>query len=117
MKLPTVPALILSTIPVAQAWGGLGHMTVAFVASTFLTPQTTTYFQTLFNDTSPEYLAKVATWAESFRYTQAGRFTAPFHYIDSLDHPPDSCNVVFNRDCGLQGCVVGAIQNYASVLY
>jgi hypothetical protein len=51
-------------------------------------------------------------WADSFRYTQAGKFSAPFHFIDAEDNPPSSCGVTYSRDCGEKGCVVGAISNY-----
>lgn len=111
MKPSILPALLV-LLPSAHGWGGLGHQTVAFVASNFVTPKTALYFQQLFNDPSSEYLAKVATWADSFRYTANGRFTAPFHYIDSKDDPPLKCGVALDRDCGLAGCVVGAISNY-----
>jgi hypothetical protein len=116
MKITTPLVLFSASLPLAYAWGGLGHETVAFVASNFVTPLTETYLQAMLGDDSPQYLAKVATWADSFRYTEAGRFSGPFHFIDSQDQPPISCGVTFARDCGVQGCVVGAIQNYTSRL-
>lgn len=61
-------------------------------------------------------MASVATWADSYRYTTAGSFSAPFHYIDAQDSPPDSCGVDYDRDCGTTGCVVAAIQNYTNIL-
>jgi len=101
-----------SLLPSAYAWGGLGHETVAFVATAFVKQGTQDFFQSILGDTSPQYLAHVATWADSFRYTKAGRFSEPFHFIDSKDDPPNSCSVSYPNDCGRTGCVVLAIQNY-----
>jgi hypothetical protein len=115
MKLSSVTStvnILGSLLPSAYAWGGLGHETVAFVASSFVQQQTQDFFQSILSDTSPQYLANVATWADSYRYTKAGHFSAPFHFIDSKDDPPNSCNVSYSRDCGKTGCVVHAIQNY-----
>lgn len=98
------------------AWGAFGHETVAYVASNFVSASTKTYFQTLLGDTSADYLATVSTWADSYRSTTAGKFSAPFHYIDAQDNPPSSCGVNYDRDCGSGGCVVSAISNYTSIL-
>jgi hypothetical protein len=111
----TAPAFILlSSAHDALAWGTLGHETVAFIAQNFVAADTQVFFSSILNDQSTEYLAKVATWADSFRYTKAGKFSEPFHFIDAEDNPPDSCGVNYSRDCGATGCVVGAIQNYVS---
>jgi S1/P1 Nuclease len=115
MKLSSITqtvGLLGSFLPSAYAWGGLGHETVAFIASSFVDQQTQNFFQGILGDTSPEYLAKVATWADSYRYTKAGRFSEPFHFIDSKDTPPDSCTVSYKRDCGSKGCSIEAVQNY-----
>jgi hypothetical protein len=91
---------------------GLGHITVAYIASHFVNNQTTSYFQQLLRDDSEDYLADVATWADSIRYTKWGRFTKNFHFIDAKDSPPTYCGVDFERDCKEDGCVVSSIQNY-----
>ncbi|KAI3397966.1 hypothetical protein diail_10042 [Diaporthe ilicicola] len=100
----------------AQAWGAFGHETVAYVATNFVAASTKTYFQSLLGDTSADYLATVSTWADSYRTTTAGKFSAPFHFIDAQDSPPSSCGVDYDRDCGSGGCVISAIQNYTSIL-
>lgn len=112
--LPTLLTLHLTTLPSTSAWGTLGHTTVAYIASNFVQPSTEAYFQNILHNTSSSYLASVATWADSFRYTAAGHFSAPFHFIDAEDNPPESCGVRYVRDCGEKGCVVGAIANYVS---
>ncbi|KAH7355061.1 S1/P1 nuclease-like protein [Rhexocercosporidium sp. MPI-PUGE-AT-0058] len=110
------PLVVLSSIPSTLAWGTLGHTTVAYVASNFVQAETRDFFQNILHNTSDAYLAGIATWADSFRYTAAGRFSGPFHFIDAEDSPPSSCGVKYARDCGEQGCVVGAIQNYTRQL-
>jgi len=106
--------ILLALSGLATAWGGLGHQTVAFLASNFVKSETAAFFQNVLSDDTPEYLANVATWADSYRYTTAGRFSAPFHFIDAIDNPPSACGVSYSRDCGKTGCIVGAIQNYTS---
>jgi len=96
------------------AWGNLGHETVALIAQQYISSATVTFCQNILGDTSDTYLANVATWADSFRYTSAGRYSAPYHFIDAEDDPPKSCNVDYERDCGSGGCVVSAITNYVS---
>jgi hypothetical protein len=114
MKLSVLSLVLATQYNQVQAWGTLGHTTVALIASNFVQPNTETFLQSLLQNTSSDYLANVATWADSSRYTAAGRFTAPFHFIDAEDNPPESCGVVLQRDCGSRGCVIGAVGNYVS---
>jgi len=112
-----IPALILLSLAThTLAWGTLGHETIAFIAQNFVAADTKVFFSSILKDEGTEYLAKVATWADSFRYTKAGRFSEPFHFIDAEDNPPDSCGVKYSRDCGESGCVVAAISNYTGQL-
>ncbi|KAI0469495.1 nuclease S1 precursor [Xylaria cf. heliscus] len=108
--------LSAAALPRALAWGAMGHETIAYIASNFVASSTQSYFQTLLGDTSGDYLASVAAWADSYRYTTAGKFSAPYHFIDVNDNPPSSCGVDYARDCGAAGCVVSAIQNYTTIL-
>lgn len=105
-------SLLASSLPSALAWGAMGHEAIAYVATNFVSSATKSYMQTLLGDTSTDYLASVASWADSYRSTTAGRFSSPFHYIDANDSPPSSCSVSYSRDCGSGGCVVSAISNY-----
>jgi hypothetical protein len=117
MKLNALPlSLALSSLlPNAVAWGSLGHETVAYIASNFVASDTKVFFQTILHNKTSSYLAGVATWADSFRYTKAGKFSEPFHFIDAEDSPPSACGVKYSRDCGEKGCIVGAITNYVGV--
>jgi uncharacterized membrane protein YeaQ/YmgE (transglycosylase-associated protein family) len=112
MKTTAIFLSVLGALPSTYAWGALGHETVGYVASNFLQPATVTWAQNILKDSTSSYLANVASWADSYRATTAGRFSAPYHFIDALDNPPSSCSVSYSRDCGTKGCVVSAISNY-----
>lgn len=104
---------LLAALPYASAWGSLGHTTVTFIAQNFVSDKTAKFAQSVLNDTSSEYLANVATWADSYRYTPEGGFSSVYHYIDAFDAPPRQCNVIYERDCPEEGCIVSAIANYS----
>lgn len=112
MHHPLAALFLIATAPPALAWGTLGHDTVALIAQQYVSSSTQSWAQRILDDTSSTYLASVATWADSYRYTSAGSFSAPFHYIDANDDPPSSCDVDYERDCPDEGCVVSAIANY-----
>ncbi|KAI0835394.1 S1/P1 nuclease [Hypoxylon sp. FL0890] len=112
----SVIALSSFLLPGAAAWGSLGHITVAYLASNFVKDNTAAYFQDILHNNTEHYLAGVATWADSIRYTKWGRFSKNFHFIDAKDTPPTYCGVDFERDCKEEGCVVSSIQNYTSQL-
>ena len=102
----------LAAVQGVKAWGNLGHETVAYVAQNYVQSSTAQWAQNILDDTSDSYLANVATWADSYRYTSEGEWSQPLHFIDAEDNPPSSCNVDFDRDCGDTGCSVSAISNY-----
>jgi hypothetical protein len=116
MKQTLLVAAIAAVIPTSYAWGQLGHYTVALVAQKYVSTSTAAWVKGILADTSTTYMANVATWADSYRYTTAGAWSAPLHFIDAEDSPPSSCNVDYNRDCGATGCVVSAIKNYTTRL-
>src|SRR5688572_33254602 len=62
------------------------------------------------------FRSNVATWADSYRYTAEGSFSAPSHYIDALDKPPQQCNVDYERDCPEEGCIVSRSEEHTSEL-
>lgn len=90
----------------------LGHITTAYLAGHFVANTTEAFFKDLLRSQDDDYMAKVASWADSIRYTKWGRFTKNFHFIDAHDNPPESCNVDFKRDCKEDGCVISALANY-----
>lgn len=61
------------------AWGAVGHETVATIAQHYLTPQAQTWVSNILG--SGVTLASVATWADTYRETTAGRFSASFQWV------------------------------------
>jgi hypothetical protein len=111
-----VIAAIFLLTRLAAAWGTLGHETVAWIAQSYVSSATKEAVQTILDSAQSDYMANVSTWADSYRYTSDGGWSAPLHYIDANDNPPESCSVDYNRDCGDAGCSVSAIVNYTSIL-
>lgn len=104
-----IPAITLCAQG-AWGWGAVGHATVATIANSYLTTEASTWVEDILG--AGVSMASVASWADSYRETTAGKFSAPFHFIDAEDNPPTSCSVKEARDCGGAGCVVTAIANY-----
>jgi len=94
-----------------HAWGTLGHQTVALLAQQYLLPETISSVQEILNDTTPIYMGRTALWADQYRLTPEGKFSAPFHFIDGRGTPPGTCGVTMS-DCPEEGCAVSAIANY-----
>ncbi|KAL8783111.1 MAG: hypothetical protein Q9213_004868 [Squamulea squamosa] len=101
---------LLASSPLANAWGFVGHATVGAIGDHYLTAQGKAFVDSLLGVGIS--MSSVASWADDYRYTTPGRFSAPFHYIDAEDSPPSTCSVDLNRDCGAGGCIVSAITNY-----
>ncbi|KIX94503.1 uncharacterized protein Z520_09889 [Fonsecaea multimorphosa CBS 102226] len=111
-----VIAAIFLWARLANAWGTLGHETIAWIAQSYVSSTTKAAVQSILDSTTSDYMANVSTWADSYRYTSEGGWSAPLHFIDANDNPPESCSVDFSRDCGDAGCSVSAIVNYTSIL-
>ncbi|KAF7303550.1 putative nuclease S1 precursor [Mycena indigotica] len=110
---PLIAAVVwLGAARGVRGWGTLGHATVAYVAQNFVEPEVAAWAQGVLNDTSSSYFANIASWADTFRATAAGKWSAPLHFIDAQDSPPTSCNVNFARDCTAAGCSISAVANY-----
>ena len=87
-------------------------MTTAYLAGHFVANTTEAHFKYILYNEEDDYLAKIASWADSIRYTNWGRFSKNFHFIDAHDSPPNKCDVNFERDCKDDGCVITALHNY-----
>ena len=64
------------------AWGTSGHATVALIADNYLTPTAKTWVSNILG--SGVTMASVASEPDSYRYTSAGSFSRPFHFIDAV---------------------------------
>ena len=107
---------VLLSARLTQAWGTLGHETVAYIAQSYVSSSTKSAVQQILGSKSSDYMASVSTWADTYRYTKGGTWSKPLHFIDANDSPPESCSVDFDRDCGAGGCSISAIMNYTSIL-
>ncbi|KAF3920569.1 hypothetical protein ABW20_dc0110672 [Dactylellina cionopaga] len=93
----------------AYSWGAMGHATVAFIAQNYMDGAARILTNHLLSGAT---LVNVSSWADSYRYTDAGAFSASLHYIDAHDDVPHKCSVNLERDCPPEGCIVSAIANY-----
>ena len=105
-----LPLLALtSLIPTSLCWGSLGHRTVAYLASEYLSPKASKYASSLLNS---QDISDAALWADKVRRTPKYNHTAGWHYVDAHDDPPHQCGVNIKRDCALrEGCIISAIVN------
>jgi hypothetical protein len=100
---------LTSLIPTTFCWGSLGHRTVAYLASEYLTTDATAYTTDLLNG---QDISEASLWPDKIRRLPMFSFTAGWHYIDAEDDPPRNCGVKLKRDCDRRaGCVVSAIAN------
>lgn len=109
LLLPAITGLAVFTSS-AAAWGMLGHRTVALLASRYLLPETAVWVKGLLPGS--QSMLTASTWPDYYAHTPDGRYSAPWHWIDSKDDPPHTCEVNYGRDChGKEGCIVSAIVN------
>ncbi|KAK9321585.1 S1/P1 nuclease [Lipomyces orientalis] len=92
-----------------SGWGDVGHRTVAYLAAKYLTEEGSQLVKDLLSNDEGYDISDAATWADTVK--QKRPYTRPWHYIDALDNPPDSCDVAYEADCSDKGCIVSAIQN------
>ena len=93
----------------AQAWGPVGHQTVAMAARAQLTPEALAHVQELMSLEPGTTLAEVATWADEHRSPE----TAPWHYVNM---PVGDCNYRPARDCPDGQCIVAVLDEQLRVL-
>lgn len=106
--------LISSIASPALAWGSLGHRTVAYLASLYITPEATTFTNHLLNG---QDISEAALFPDKVAHIPAFAYSRGWHYIDANDDPPRVCGINMTRDCPLsapEGCVVSAIANHTS---
>lgn len=87
-KMPRLIGLVTAAAlfsPLCSAWGNLGHEIVGYVAQDFVSAATKTYVENILGSSTTSYMAAVATWADTYRYTTAGAWSEPLHFIDAND--------------------------------
>lgn len=104
-------AIFLSIcVACTNGWGEEGHMIVAQIASNFVTPTASNILNT-FLDGGSYTLPSIAPLPDDYDHTPEGKWSADCHYCN-LPNGATSFNM---GDCGTC-CVVGAIQNYTTIL-
>ena len=81
----TLAVSVLFALPCAHAWGVVGHATVATIANNYLTSSAKTYVASILGNGVT--MASVASWADDYRYTTAGKFSAPYQWVLHQHHP------------------------------
>ncbi|KIW32391.1 uncharacterized protein PV07_03941 [Cladophialophora immunda] len=104
---------LLSLLAPTAAWGSLGHRTVAYLASTYFTPESTRMTNHLLNG---QDISEAALFPDKVRHMPQFAYTRGWHYIDAQDTPPGQCGINMTRDCAVAGggCVVSAIANHTA---
>jgi hypothetical protein len=75
----------------ALAWGQLGHSIIAELAQRHLSPQAQAALGALIGDTS---LASISVWADDYKFTDAGKGTYRWHFVDiDISHPTYSAAI------------------------
>jgi hypothetical protein len=96
-----------------SCWGDLGHRTIGFLAEKYLSEAGLKYSQSLLGGQS---LDDASLWADSYKKTPPGLYTMSWHFVDAMDDPPTSCNVVLARDCKPdRTCIIEAMKNMVSL--
>lgn len=86
------------------------------MAETFFTPDTTSVLAEILEPQYDRSVGRSAAWADAYAHTQEGRFSYQWHWIDTHDHPPESCHLEYAHDCAKGGCVVSAVANQTGIL-
>lgn len=115
MLLRTLLAVLLLLVPLAaQAWGQVGHRTVAALAQERLSPKALLAVRELLADEPEASLPSVAVWADEVREgLPEYRWTVPLHWVNFV---PGQCTYQRERNCGDGLCVVGAIERFRGEL-
>lgn len=103
-----VAATFLTSTQPANAWGPIGHRTIAQVAENHLTPKAKREIAKLLGSAT---LAEVAYWADEIRYLPEWKVADPWHYI-SIDDTETLTSTVRNP----KGDVVEAIERMEATL-
>ncbi|UPX13122.1 uncharacterized protein EKO05_0003648 [Ascochyta rabiei] len=98
------------------AWNTDVHNQIGFMAETFFAPETTSVLAEILEPQYNGSVGRAAAWADSYAHTAEGHFSYQWHWIDTHDHPPQSCSLSYTSDCAEGGCVVSAIANQTGIL-
>ncbi|KAF7589804.1 hypothetical protein BBP40_003613 [Aspergillus hancockii] len=107
--------LVLFPMPqLIHGWGDVGHRTVAYLAEKYLSAEGTRLVEDLLHGDG-EDISDAAVWPDTIKFPKP--YTRPWHYIDALDDPPNTCRVSYEQDCDKEGCIVSAFENMTHHVY
>ncbi|KAJ3314516.1 hypothetical protein HDV04_006055 [Boothiomyces sp. JEL0838] len=106
---------ILFCTKIVLAWGNEGHQIVGSIAQNYLNSNAASHVKSILSANQGQ-MAAVATWADTYKFTSAGAFSKPLHFVDIQDNPPSSCGYDESRDCAQGNCINTAIQTYTGQL-
>ncbi|MGB1701051.1 MAG: S1/P1 nuclease, partial [Nannocystaceae bacterium] len=107
--------LVIGLLPSrAQAWGGVGHRTIAAITWDRLSPQAKRDLRGLAIRRRGAFVAE-AVWADEVRSRDEYAWSRPLHYLnvargDAEVGRPEAC------DAEDRGCVLSAIERFEGVL-
>lgn len=114
MRLRYLATFILLFIPAsALAWGPSGHSIIAEVAQRHLSASSLAEIKRLFG--GEVSLASKASWADDYKFTEAGKHTKIWHYVD-IDVSKSSYDPTDCHDGNVQECLVKAIPAEIDIL-
>ncbi|KAB8231455.1 S1/P1 nuclease [Aspergillus alliaceus] len=101
------PFLILLSAPqLTRGWGDVGHRTVAYLAEQYLDDEGSKLIKDLLLNNGSD-ISDAAVWPDTIKWKRPE--TRPWHFIDA-NHPPKSCGVSYETDCGNGGCIISALE-------
>jgi len=90
----------------AHAWGQEGHAIIATVAANFISDSTKQVISQFLGSST---MADVASFADDYRETNGGHWSAPLHFINANK---GQTTLDMSENCANGICVVNAIYNY-----
>ena len=111
ITLVTVTMLLMSQH--SWSWAKFSHRVICDIAWRNLTMQAKQEVRTLVNRSGHKTFANACVWPDKIRRIKRFEFTRAHHYINVSE---SATTIDLERDCGKQGCVVEAVEEYINVL-
>jgi len=112
-KLVLLLITLLLMSPQSWCWGQHSHRVICDIAWRNLTETAKQEIRKVLRHTGHKTFANACVWADKVRTIQRYEFTKPHHYINVRE---SAATIDLQRDCGKQGCVVEAVQEYINIL-
>lgn len=97
-----------SLVGAAFAWGQFGHTATGSIAQSLMSSNGVSSIETLLGGHD---LGEDANWADVVKFTTRYKYTYSLHFVNTPDW---ACDFNYDRDCGDDECLVGAITNFTA---